>query len=138
MIKWVHGVLYRDGYVLIGKLRKKNPLISRIQWVFPFKRMKEEESPRKIIKSLFEKEFGMEVTIGRFLVKYVPSENPKVEQYFYELKPISGNVISSKNYSQFSWIKPTQIVKYFSTSISKDLMDYLRSLEKTGKGMIIN
>ena len=138
MIKWVEGILYRDGHVLIGKLRRKNTLITRIEWTFPFKTIKENESPRKTIKSLFEKEFGVKVNIGKFLLKYGPSENPKVEQYFYELKHVSGNVISSKNYSQFSWIKPTQILKYFSTSVSKELLDYLKSLEKTGKGIIID
>ncbi len=138
MIKWVEGIVHKDGYVLIGKLRRRNVLIPRLQWTFPFKEIQEEESPRKIIKNLFEKDFGMHIKINRFLVKYIPSENPNVEQYFYELKHVAGNVIASKEYSQFAWIKPTQVVKYFSTSISKEIIDYLRFLEKSGKGIIID
>ncbi len=138
MIRWVEGVLYRDGYVLIGQLRRANPLIPRIIWTFPFEEMVDGESPRKIIKNLFEKELGIKVNVGKLLVKYNPSENPSVEQYFYELKYASGNPISSKKYAHLMWIKPTQVLKYFSTSMSKDLMDYLRFLEKSGKGIIID
>jgi hypothetical protein len=138
MIKWVEGILYRDGYVLIGKLRKKNPLITRLQWTFPFRQLEEDESPRKAIKFFFKSEFGIEVVVSKFLLKYNPSEKPNLEQYFYGLKYSSGNAITSKNYSQFLWIKPTQVLKYFSTSISKELMDYLRFLEKTGKEIVIN
>lgn len=137
MIRWVEGVLYRDGYVLIGRLRRKNPLIPRLQWTFPFKEVEEGESPRKEVKKLF-KDFGIKVSISKFLVKFNPSENPNIEQYFYELKYVSGNPVYSKDYSNFCWVKPTQILKYFSTSISKDLIDYLRFLEKTGKGVIID
>lgn len=138
MIKWVEGILYKDGYVLIGKLRRRNVLISRLQWTFPFKEIHEDESPRKIIKNLFQNDFGMKVKVNKFLVKYTPSENPNIEQYFYELKWLSGNVITSRDYSHFSWVKPTQVLKYFSTSISKEIMDYLRFLEKSGKGIIID
>jgi hypothetical protein len=137
MIKWIEGILHKDGKVLIGKLRRPDGLIPRIQWTFPFVELKESESPRKAIKNLFEEEFGMKIDVGDCLLKYTPSENPKVEQYFYELKHVFGNVLVSKRYSNFSWIKPTQILKFFSTSVSKEIMDYLRLLERYGKGKII-
>lgn len=136
-IKWIEGILYRNGNVLIAKLRKTNPLIPRTGWTFPFVELKEGESPRLALKRLFQEDLGMLIGIGNFLIKYNPSENPDVEQLFYELKHVSGNVLSAKDYSNFSWVRPTQILKFFSTSISKELMDYLRLLEKEGKGTII-
>lgn len=138
MIRWVVGIVYRDGHVLIGQLRKRNSLIPKIVWTFPFKEVKEDESPRKIIKNLFQDELSMNVKVGNFLIKYVPSENPNIEQLFYEIKYISGNPIASRNYAHLTWVKPTQVLQYFSTSLSKDLMDYLRFLEKSGKGVIID
>jgi hypothetical protein len=138
MVRWIEGIVIKDGYVLIGKLRKRNLLIPRLIWTFPFVEAKEDESPRKLIKDYFEKDLGMKVKVNKFLLKYVPSENSNVEQYFYELKHMSGNVITSKDYYEFAWVKPTQVLRYFTTSISKDLMDYLRFLEKSGKGIIIN
>lgn len=138
MIKWGMGIVQRDGYILIGKLRKENPLIPRLKWTFPIVEINEGESPRTALKNLFNNNLGLKVSIEKFLLKYVPSENTRVEQYYYELKGASGNIISSKDYSEFCWIKPTQVLKFFKTSISKELMDYLRTLEKTGKGLIIN
>ena len=138
MIKWGIGIVQRDGYVLIGKLRKENPMIPRMKWTFPLIKIKDDESPRTAIKTLFNEHLGLKVSIEKFLLKYVPSENTKVEQYYYELKRTAGNVISSKDYAEFCWIKPTQVLKFFTTAISKELMDYLRTLEKTGKGLIIN
>ncbi|MCD6547206.1 MAG: hypothetical protein J7K22_01480 [Nanoarchaeota archaeon] len=138
MIRWVEGIVYRDGRVLICKLKHKNPLITRLQWTFPFAELKDEESPRMAVKNLFKNELNMNIEVGKFLIKFVPSENPNIEQLFYEIKYKGGHPIFSKNFSDFTWVKPTQILKYFTTSISKDIMDYLRFLEKNGKGIIIN
>lgn len=136
MIKIVKGILYRDGRILIGKLRYKDDLISRLVWTFPFKKIQEGESPRTEVKKLFS-DIGITIDAGKFLLKCIPSENPKIEEYYYESKFKSGNIINSKDFSEFMWVKPTQVLKYFTTSINKDLMDYLRTLEKTGKGVII-
>ncbi len=138
MIKWVVGILQKDGYILIGKLRKENPLIPRMEWTFPFKKIQEGESPRKTINKFFNEELKLNADVKKFLIKYTPSENAKIEQYFYELKCNFGNPVSSKDFSKFMWIKPTQILKYFETSISKEIMDYLQFLEKKGKGLIID
>ncbi len=138
MIKWVVGILQKDGHVLISKLRNENPLIPRMDWTFPFKKVEESESPRKAISDFFNNELGLNVKVNRFLIKHNPSENPKIEQYFYELKCNYGNVISSKDFSKFTWIKPTQVLKYFKISINKEIMDYLKFLEKKGKGIIID
>jgi 8-oxo-dGTP pyrophosphatase MutT (NUDIX family) len=135
-IKWIVGILNRDDRVLIAKLRNKNLLIPRMQWMFPYTLLKEEESPRKAIQRLFLNELGLGIEVGRFILKYTPSENPKIEQYFYDVKFKAGNVINSKEFSEFSWILPNQIMKYFTTSVSRDLMDYLNSLAKKGEGMI--
>ena len=138
MIKWVVGILQKDGYVLIGRLKGQNSLIPRMNWTFPFKKVEEGDSPRKAIKNLFSDEMSMNIDIKRFLIKHTPSENARIEQYFYELKCSYGNPRSSKEFSNFTWVKPTQVLKYFETSMNKEIMDYLNFLEKKGKGIIIN
>lgn len=138
MIKWAVGILQKDGYVLIGKLKKENPLIPRMNWTFPFKKVQDGESPRKTIKKLFSEEMGLNVDVKRHLIKYNPSENPKVEKLYYELRCNYGSPISSKEFSKFIWVKPRQVLRYFETSISKEIIDYLDFMEKKGKGIIIN
>jgi hypothetical protein len=137
-IKWIVGILNKDGRVLIAKIRGKELLIPRMQWTFPYIMLKDEESPRVAIKKLFEGEFKINVDVGKFMFKESPSENPKIEMYFYELKHKLGNVINSKNFSEFSWIMPTQIIKYFTNSVSRELLDYLTFLEKKGEGLIMS
>jgi hypothetical protein len=136
-IRWVVGVASRDGYLLITKLKQKNMLIPRMDWFFPFAELKEGESPRVCIKKLFMDELGINATVGQLLLRHVPSENPKIEQLFYEIKPNRNLVILGKEFSLSSWIKPNQVLKFFTTTLSSELMDYLRSLEETGKGYII-
>ena len=136
MTKWVKGILYRDGRILIAKLRYKNDLITRMQWTFPFKKIDDGESPRTEIKKVFSG-LGLNINAGRFLLKAIPSENPKVEEYYYESKYLGGILTNSDKYSEFAWVRPTQVLKFFTTSINNDLMNYLRTLEKTGEGVII-
>jgi len=136
MIKIAKAILYKDARVLIAKLRYKEALIPKMEWTFPYVLLKEGESPRVSVKNMF-KEFGVQADPGRFFLKCVPSENFKIEDYYYESKYQRGFVTNSKRYSQFAWVLPTQILKYFTTTINKELMDYLRSLEQTGKGVVI-
>jgi hypothetical protein len=136
MIKWVKGIVYRDARILIGRLRHKNDLIPRMEWTFPFKKIQDRESPRTEVKKVFN-ELGLNIEAGKFLLKCIPSENTKVEEYYYESRYKSGILKNSSVFSEFAWVRPTQVLKYFTTSINKDLLDYLRSLEKTGEGVII-
>jgi hypothetical protein len=136
MIKIAKAIMYKDARVLIAKLRYKEALIPKMEWTFPYVMLKENESPRVLVKGIFS-EFGLQADPGRFFLKCVPSENFKIEEYYYESKYKKGFVTNSKIYSQFAWVLPTQILKYFTTTINKELMDYLRSLEQTGKGVVI-
>lgn len=136
MIRWAKGILYKDARILIGKLRHPNDLIPRMQWTFPLRTIKDGESPRIEIKRTFS-ELGLSVDAGKFLIKTIPSENPKIEEYYYESVYRSGFLKNSGAFSEFAWVRPTQVLKYFTTSINNDLMEYLRSLEKTGEGVII-
>jgi hypothetical protein len=137
VIKWAMGILHRDGRVLVGRLRKKNDLVRRLDWTFPFTTIQEDESPRLSIKRLFKNELGVDVVVGKHLFNFVPSENPKVEMLFYEVLHKGGFAIASRDYAEFGWVKPTQVIKFFTTSLSSEMMDYLRGLEKDGKGLII-
>lgn len=136
MIRIAKAILYKDARVLIAKLRYKDALMPKVEWTFPYVLLKESESPRVLVKNVF-KEFGIEADPGKFFLKCVPSENFKIEEYYYESKYQKGFVANSKVYSQFAWVLPTQILKYFTTTVNKELMDYLRSLEQTGEGVVI-
>ena len=135
-IKWVSCIAVRDGNILLARMRNKNPFITRLEWTFPFIPLQEGESPRIAVHRLFDS-IKLDVNVGKFLVKFVPSENPKIEQMFYDVDCKRGFPQPSEDFSQFVWIRPRQILKYYTTSISSDIMDYLRSLEETGKGAII-
>ena len=136
MIKIAKAILYKDARILIAKLRYNEALIPKMDWTFPYVLLREGESPRILVKNIFS-EFGVQADPGRFFLKCTPSENPKVEEYYYESKYKKGFVTNSKVYSQFAWVLPTQILKYFTTTVNKELMDYLRSLEQTGEGVVI-
>jgi hypothetical protein len=135
-IKWIVCIIEKNGYILLSRLKGKEALIPRLDWFFPYIKLNEDESPRIAVKRLAN-ELKIRVEAGKFLIKYVPSENPKVEQYFYTAKMISGVAQYSERFSQNMWIKPSQLMKYISSGVSSDIIDYLNSLEKTGTGYMI-
>ena len=130
MKRWVVGILIRNGYILIGELKNRNMDIPRMSWFFPYKEIKEDESPRLKIKELM-KEIGISAKISKYLFTVVPSENTNVEQIFYEIEYLRGIVKPNNNFLKFIWVKPTQVFKYFTNMIDIKVSDYLKILERS-------
>lgn len=131
-IKWLEAIVYRDGKVLISKLRGMNQLIPRMEWCFPYSEMTEVESPRFAIRKMVKDSLGLEAGSTKFIAKVIPSECSKIEKYVYLIEPTSGILSSSKNFCEHMWVRPTQILRFFTTSINKEVMDLLRKIEEQG------
>ena len=130
MKRWVVGIIIRNGYVLIGELKKRNMKIPRMTWFFPYEEISEDESPRLKIKELM-KSINILPKISKYLFTIVPSENSNLEQIFYELEYIRGIAKPNGRFSKFIWVKPTQVFKYFTNMIDMRISDYLKILEKS-------
>ena len=130
MKRWVVGIIIRNGYVLIGELKKRDMKIPRMTWFFPYKEINEEESPRLEIKELM-REIGIVSKISKYLFTIVPSENSNLEQIFYELEYVRGITKPNERFLKLIWVKPTQVFKYFTSMIDIRVSDYLKILEKS-------
>jgi len=124
------GILFLNGRVLIGRRKEKDFLIPRLTWVFPGGKVSDEESPRIGLKREFKRETGFNVRIKRFLFSRVPSECSKITLFYYEVEPISGSLRAGGDLKELKWVKPTEVVKYFTTSIDLRVMNYLKALEQ--------
>jgi len=130
MVKWAVAILKKEDHILIGQLKERTMTMPNMTWYFPFTELKENESPRKAIKRIFEEDFNLDVEVDKLIDKYVPSENPKLTQYIYLVKYKGGSSAISKSMKDMTWIKPTQITKYLTNFMSKSFMEYLEHLEK--------
>ena len=130
MKRWVVGILIRNGYVLIGELKNKDMNMPRMTWFFPYKEIREDESPRLKIKELM-KEIGIVSKVSKYLFSVVPSENSNIEQIFYEIEYLRGMAKPNGKFLKFMWVKPTQVFKYFTNMIDIRVSDYLKILERT-------
>lgn len=119
----------RDGEVLIARRRKTNEYIPRLTWCFPYAMLSENESPRAKVIELFEKETGIKVKIKKFLFTAVPSENYKVTDYYYWVEYVAGSLKSGENFSELKWVKPSELPKYFTTTIEYKVMEFLKQFE---------
>jgi len=130
MVKWAVAILKKEDHILIGQLKERTMTMPNMTWYFPFTELKENESPRKAIKRIFEEDFNLDVEVDKLMDKYVPSENPKLTQYIYLVKYKGGFSNTSKSMKDMTWIKPTQITKYLTNFMSKSFMEHLEHLEK--------
>ena len=126
----VLGILYREGEVLIGKRRGANKYIPRLTWTFPDEIVGENESPRVKVKEAFKKKTGLTVRIKKFLFTSVPPENYKITDYYYWVEYVSGSLKSGGDIAELKWVRPSELPKYFTTSIDYKVVEFLKSLEE--------
>ncbi len=125
------AIVRKSDAVLIGRVKRFEPLMPRMRWFFPYVKLPEGESPRRYVKE-FLKNIGIEARIGQFLCKEKSSENPKIEMMFYEMLYLAGIPKSYEKMDTYLWVKPTQVFKYFTTFLPKKISDYLYDIEKIG------
>lgn len=123
------GIVYKNGKILIGK-RKPDPYIKELTWTFPGGRPTYDKPLEESLKDEIKKKTGLEVEVKKLIFARIFREKPEFISLYYYCEPIGGNVKAGEKFNEIKWVKPTEIKKYFTTSVDTIIMSFLKQLEK--------
>jgi ADP-ribose pyrophosphatase YjhB (NUDIX family) len=126
----VLGIIYnpRTRQILIGK-RENDPHIKELSWCFPGGRPAYEEDLEFYLKREIKVKTGLNVTVkGVVFAKTYPEKREFLSIYYF-CEAEGGKEKAGEDLVEIRWVKPTDVQKYFTTSLHPKLLDYLRTLD---------
>jgi ADP-ribose pyrophosphatase YjhB (NUDIX family) len=129
----VLGIIYdpKTKKILIGR-REKDEYLPQISWCFPGGRPNYKHSLPISLMMETKKKTNSDINVLDFVFARTLPEKPEfLEIYYYsEVTEESGKPKAMEKFKEIKWIKPTEVEKYFTTSIDPMVMGFLESLEK--------
>lgn len=126
----VLGIVYNpeNRRILIGK-RENDPHIKELSWMFPGGRPAYKEDLDFYLKHEIKIKTGLDVDVKKVVfAKTYPEKREFLSIYFY-CEPIGGEEKAGEKFVEIKWVKPTEVKKYFTTSLHPNLLEYLKTLE---------
>lgn len=126
----VLGIVYnsKTRQILIGK-RENDPHIKELSWTFPGGRPAYQEDLEFYLQHEIKVKTGLVVDVKKIIFAKTYPEKREFLSIYYLCEVIDGNEKAGEKFSELKWIKPIEIQKYFTTSISPKLLEYLKTLE---------
>ncbi len=124
------GIVYdpKTKKILIGK-RENDPHIKELSWTFPGGRPAYEEDLEYYLKLEIKKKTGLDVEIKKVIFAKTYPEKREFLSIYYYCKVINGESEAGEKFGELKWVKPTEVKKYFTTSLHPELFNYLKTLE---------
>ncbi|MEM5879406.1 MAG: NUDIX domain-containing protein [Candidatus Aenigmatarchaeota archaeon] len=130
----VLGIIYnpRTGKILIGR-GEKDPYIKQLTWCFPGGRPVYGEELEDALKHQIKIKTGLDVEVkGTIFAKTYPEKREFLSIY-YICEVVGGKEKVGKELVELKWVRPTEVKKFFTTSLHPKLFKYLKALEKKKK-----
>jgi ADP-ribose pyrophosphatase YjhB (NUDIX family) len=126
----VLGIVYDPitKKILIGR-RENDPYVEKLTWSFPGGRAGYEEDLEESVKEQVMKKTGLEVIVKGVIFAKTYPEDRKVLSIYYLCEPVGGKEQAGEKFAELKWVKPTEVTKYFTTSLHRRLFEYLKALE---------
>lgn len=128
----VLGIVYnpKTRKILIG-LRKNDPYIKELSWCFPggrqaYQKNKELED---YLKYEIKIKTGLDVDVKNVVFAKTYPEKREFLSIYYYCEMGGGKENAGQKFSEIKWIKPSEVKKYFTTSLHPELFKYLKTLE---------
>jgi ADP-ribose pyrophosphatase YjhB (NUDIX family) len=119
----------KTGKILIGK-RDKDPYVKKLSWAFPGGRPGYSKDLEHYLKLEVKKKTNLDIKIKRIIFARSLPENRKFLLLYYLAEPINaGKEKAGEKFKEIKWIKPTDVKKFFTTSIHPEIMKILRKLK---------
>ncbi|MFA7243958.1 MAG: NUDIX domain-containing protein [Patescibacteria group bacterium] len=113
--------------ILIGK-RENDPNIPKLSWCFPGGRPGYEEDLEFSLIKEVKKKTGIEVRVKEVVFAKTYPEKQEFLSIYYLCEPYEGMEQAGESFKELMWIKPTEVTKYFTTSIHPKVLEYLTKL----------
>lgn len=128
----VLGILYnpKTKLILIGK-REKDPYIENLTWGFPGGRPSYQDEIEDYLRSEIKIKTGLDIKNEKIIfAKTYPENREFISVYYYcEIADDSQEGIAGEKFVEIKWVQPSEVEKYFTTSLHPKLLEYLKSLE---------
>lgn len=126
----VLGIVYnpKTHKILIGK-RENDPYLKELSWAFPGGRPAYEKDLEFYLRHEIKIKTGLDVKVEKVVFAKTYPEKREFLSVYYLCKVESGKEKAGEKFVETKWVKPTEVQKYFTTSLHPDLLGYLRTLE---------
>jgi len=114
--------------ILMGR-RENDPYIEKLTWSFPGGKANYEADLEECLKEQVKKKTGLEIKIEKIIFAKTYPEDRKIISIYYLCEPAGGKEKVDEKFVELKWIKPTEVKNYFTTSLHRKLVYFLKSLE---------
>jgi len=129
----VLGIVYdpKTKKILIGR-RGKDEFLPQLTWCFPGGRPNYNHSLTMSLKMEIKKKTNLDVNVLDCFFARTLIEKPEflLIYYFCDVVEGSGKPKTMEKFKEIKWVRPTQIEKYFTTSIDPVVASFLKALER--------
>lgn len=126
----VLGIVYNPEtrQILIAQ-RENDPYLKKLSWCFPGGRPAYGNDIEFYLKHEIKNKAGLEVDVKKIIFAKTYPEKREFLSIYYYCEVISGKEKSAEKFIELKWIKPSDVRKYFTTSLHPKLLDYLKTLD---------
>lgn len=126
----VLGIVYNPETkkILIGK-RENDSYIEKLSWCFPGGRPAYDEDLEHYLKLEIKKKTGLEVETKNVVFAKTYPEDRKFLSIYYYCETKDENATTGGSFVEVKWINPTEVAEYFTTSLHKNVLEFLKTLE---------
>ena len=125
------GIIIKEGKVLIGQRKEKDPYVKELTWVFPGGKFDslnfEEELTAKIKEETWLSVYVNQLIHAR-LIPDSPEKKVKIIAIYYHCTPVSGKENAEGDLKKLSWVEPTKVFHYFTTSTADEVVSFLGTI----------
>jgi len=125
------GIISKDGQVLIGQRKEKDPYIKELSWVFPGGKFESLDFEAELTKTIKE-ETGLNIYLQQLiharLIPDSPEKKVKIVALYYHCTPVSGKQQAGGDLKKLEWVPAMKIFHYFTTSTADEVVSFLGTL----------
>lgn len=125
------AILYdpKTKKILIGR-REKDPYVEKLSWVFPGGRPGYAEDLEHYLKKEVKVKTNMEIKDEKVIYAKTYPEKREFLSIYYACVTNGNQAIPGESLVELKWVKPTEVTKYFTTSLHPKVLDFLKKLEQ--------
>ncbi len=127
----VLGIVYnpRTGKILIGR-RQNDKYLKKLSWCFPGGRPAYKKELEFYLKKEIEVKTGLKVKIKKIIFAKTYPEKREFLSIYYLCQVVSGKQKAGEKFKELKWVRPSEVKKYFTTSLHPTLYIILKKLPK--------
>ena len=124
------GILYnpKTRKILIGK-RENDPYIKERSWVFPGTKPSYEHDLEVYLKEGIKSKTGLDIEIKKTVFAKTYPEKREFLSVYYYCEVTGGKEKAGDTLVDVKWVKPTEVKKFFTTSLHPKVFDFLKTLD---------